>query len=39
MKNVNILLQDAKDVLDDLNIPYGKILHVIINNRATGRWG
>lgn len=39
MKNVNILLQDSKDVLDDLNIPYGKILHVVVNNRATGRWG
>lgn len=39
MKNINILLQDAKDVLDDLNIPYGRIVSVTVNSRATGRWG
>ena len=39
MKNINVLLQDAKDVLDDLNIPYGNIVSVIVNTRAIGRWG
>ncbi len=39
MKNVNTLLQDAKDILDDLNIPYGTIYQVTVNSRATGRWG
>lgn len=39
MKDLNTLLQDAKDVLDDLGIEYGKIVHCYVNNRAQKRWG
>ena len=39
MKDLNTLLQDAKDVLDDLNIPYGNIVRCYINYRAQSRWG
>ena len=39
MKDVNTLLQDAKDVLDDLGIEYGKIVRCCVNNRAQRRWG
>lgn len=39
MKDLQTLLQDAKDVLDDLNIPYGKIVKCTINYRAQTRWG
>ena len=39
MKNLNILVQDAKDVLDDLGIEYGPIATVTINSRAKSRWG
>lgn len=39
MKNINTLIEDTKDVLDELNIPYGPILNVTINYRAKSRWG
>ena len=39
MKDLNTLVQDAKDVLDELNIPYGEISKVSVNNRAKSRWG
>lgn len=39
MKDLNTLLQDAKDVLDDLNIPYGDIVSCTVNTRAVSRWG
>lgn len=39
MKDINILLQDAKDVLDDLNIPYGQIVRCYVNTKALNRWG
>lgn len=39
MKNLKLLIQDAKDVLDDLNIEYGPIASVTINSRAKSRWG
>lgn len=39
MKNLEILVQDTKDILDELNIPYGPILDVTINYRAKSRWG
>ena len=39
MKDLKTLLQDAKDVLDDLNIPYGKIVRCTVNYRAQTRWG
>lgn len=39
MKNVYTLLDDAKAILDDLNIPYGTIYRVTINSRAQSRWG
>lgn len=39
MKNADLLLEDAKDVLDSLNIEYGNILAVVVNSRAKSRWG
>ena len=39
MKNLDILIEDTKDVLDELNIPYGPIVSVTINYRAKSRWG
>lgn len=39
MKDLNTLLQDAKDVLEDLNIPYGKIVRCTVNYTAQRRWG
>lgn len=39
MKDLKTLLQDAKDVLEDLNIPYGKIVRCTINYTAQRRWG
>ena len=39
MKDLNTLLQDSKDVLDDLNIEYGKIVRCTVNYRAQSRWG
>ena len=38
MKDLKTLLQDAKDVLEDLNIPYGKIVRCTINYTAQRRW-
>lgn len=39
MKDLKTLVQDAKDVLDDLGIEYGPIASVTINYRAKSRWG
>lgn len=39
MKNINLLLQDATDVLDDLNIAYEPISSIRWNSRLTGCWG
>lgn len=39
MKDLNTLVQDAKDVLEDLNIEYGDVVRVTINYRAKQRWG
>lgn len=39
MKNLKVLIQDTKDVLDELNIEYGPILNVTINYTAKSRWG
>lgn len=30
---------DAKEILDELNIPYGPIVDIRVNYRATSRWG
>ena len=38
MKNLNTLLEDAKAILDDLNIPYGKI-HELKTLTGKGTWG
>lgn len=39
MKNLNTLIADCKDILDDLNIIYGPIDSVKVNNRLTACWG
>lgn len=39
MKNLEILVQDTKDILDELNIVYGPIVNVTVNYRAKSRWG
>ena len=39
MKNLNVLVADCKDILDDLNIIYGPIDSVRVNNRLTACWG
>lgn len=39
MKDLKTLLQDAKDVLEELNIPYGEIISCTVNTRAMSRWG
>ena len=39
MKNLNVLVQDCKDILDDLGITYGPIASVTVNNRLTACWG
>lgn len=39
MKDLNVLVQDCKDILDDLGITYGPIESVKVNNRLTACWG
>ena len=39
MKDVYELVNDAKDILDSLNIPYGDIVSVKVNTRAVKRLG
>ena len=39
MKNLNVLVDDCKDILDDLGISYGPIESVRVNNRLTACWG
>ena len=39
MKNLNVLVADCKDILDDLEITYGPIDSVKVNNRLTACWG
>lgn len=39
MKDLNTLVADCKDILDDLNIIYGPIDSVKVNNRLTACWG
>ena len=39
MKDLNVLVQDTKDVLDELGIEYGDVISVTVNTRAKSRWG
>ena len=39
MKDLNTLVADCKDILDDLDIIYGPIDSVKVNNRLTACWG
>lgn len=39
MKNLNVLVQDCKDILDELGIIYGPIDSVTVNKRLTACWG
>lgn len=38
MKNIIALLDDAKEILDTLNIPYGRV-RIYANARFTRKWG
>lgn len=39
MNNFKQAIEEAKNVLDSLNIEYGPIDDIVINSRATSRWG
>jgi hypothetical protein len=39
MKDAKAYLTRAKIILDDLHIPYGNIVNVVVNSRAKSRWG
>lgn len=39
MKNLKVLVEDCKDILNDLGINYGPIASVTVNSRLTACWG
>ena len=39
MKNINVLFEDAKAILEDLNIPYGNIVSVTASGKMTSTFG
>ena len=39
MKDLNLLLENAKHIFDTLDIEYGNVTKIEVNYRAKNRWG
>lgn len=39
MRNLQSYYQECREMLDIINVPYGRIKEVVVNGRANSRWG